>query len=299
MRYLAIVASLVILGCTSSQVITQANSEKLVNDVEFSTLPAANTGKCPDRIVEDTLKFWKSAVILANNCVVAKNWNQVESVGHKMSENFPHSPWGFYYLSVVAEHQNDSSRALWLLEKAQELDKSIALIPYQKGRVLLRIADHENARKEFARALSLDDKLPDAYLYLGQFALRDQNYKLADKYFQGTLKYQAFNREALFGSAQCKVQMGDAKMALDYAERIISSNKKDVEVRLFKAFVLESYLQNLDEALAEYRHIYAMSLSQRKVIIGDEELSNKIKSIEVLLKNKKQNVARHVSGVKK
>ncbi len=296
MKYLVLCLGFMAIGCTTPDVVSKANSERLVADVEFGNIQSANIGKCADKIVEIDMKFWKSAVIMANNCVAAKKWAQVEAVAQKLSENFPHSPWGFYYLSLVAEFQDNNSRALWLLEKAQQIDTSMALIPYQKGRVLLVTGDYENARKEFIKALNLDDHLPDAHLYLGQFALRDQNYKLADKYFQSTLKYEAFNRGALFGSAQCKAQNGDLKAALDYAERVLSANKKDIEVRLFKAHLLENYIQDLDEALKEYRQIYAMNVNQRNELIGDEELTNKIKSIEVILKNKKQEVARHVSG---
>lgn len=299
MKYLCMILVMSLLGCSNQEVISNANSDRLVRDVGFLALDKANTGKCPEKVSDADLKFWKAALKLGNSCIANKKWKQVEMIGQKFVESFPNSPWGFYYLSLVAENQSEYGRALWLLEKASEHDKANALLLYQKGRMFLKVGDYEGARKEFLGAINIEDNIPDAHLYLAQFSLRDQNFSLAEKKFNSVLKYRPFSRDALFGSAQCKVQSGDVKIALDYTDRILNENSKDVEVRLFKAHVLETYVQNLNGALVEYRLIYALSEDIRKDLIKTEELSHKIKALENSLKPKKQEVASNVAGSKK
>ncbi|HAG91229.1 MAG TPA: hypothetical protein DCL41_05125, partial [Bdellovibrionales bacterium] len=73
--------------------------------------------KCPAN--KDYMKMqWKSLVVLAGNCVQAKNFFQLERVADQLAKIEPESHWGSYYLSLAAEYRKDLPRAFWMINLA-------------------------------------------------------------------------------------------------------------------------------------------------------------------------------------
>ncbi len=247
--------------------------------------------RCPNTSREMDSKTWREAVDFGTTCAAREKWSNLEFVGQYMADRFPTAPWGFYFLSLAADARGDMGRAFWMLEQAGEKDKTMALFPYQRGRIYLKNGETDSAVVEFEKAIKLDSNLYEADLFLGQIRLRSGNLAAAERSFRNVLKYEPFHRDALVGAARCLVVNGDAKLALDFLERVIAKDKRDLEARYERAQILETHFQKHEEALAEY-------LALRTVGDGKFQLNKRIEDLEKVIKVKKAEADRKVASTK-
>ena len=73
----------------------------------------------------------------ANSCLIKKKYNELEIVSLRISDLFPATLWGPYYLSISASLQNSSDRARWYLELANKRTKD-DLLKYEEARQTYR-----------------------------------------------------------------------------------------------------------------------------------------------------------------
>lgn len=255
--------------------------------ISAAQLARESNKKCPTTIKEVENKTWREHVEFGAVCAAKDKWSSVEFIGQNLADRFPTAPWGFYFMSLSADARGDMTRAFWMLEQASEKDKSLALFPYQRGRIYLKNNETEMAMVEFEKALKLDSTLFEADLFIAQVRLRSGNYGAAEKSFRNVLKFVPYHRDALMGAARCMIASGDAKLALDFLERVVAKDKKDFEARYERAIVLETVFQRYEEALLEYQNL---------LINGDNksQIQKRIQDLEKLIKT-----TRKVAGGKR
>ncbi len=237
--------------------------------------------KCPATLKEVESKTWREHVDLGAFCAAKEKWSSVEFIGQNLADRFPTAPWGFYFMSLSADARGDVTRAFWMLEQASEKDKSLALFPYQRGRIYLKNSETEMALIEFEKAVKLDPSLYEAELFVGQIRLRSGSYGVAERHFRNVLKFVPFHRDALMGAARCMIANGDAKLALDFLERVVAKDKKDFEARYERAVVLETVFQRYEEALVEYQNLL-MNLDNKS------QIQKRIQDLEKLIKTNRK-----------
>lgn len=294
LRLSFIVIFALMTGCaTSPQLASKdpqvAGKNFTVETVNVSAVQFAREAnkKCPVTTKEIEKSTWREHVEFASSCAAKEKWNNVEFIGQHLADRFPTAPWGFYFMSLSADARGDTTRAFWMLEQASEKDKSLALFPYQRGRIYLKNNETEMAMMEFEKALKLDSSLYEADLFIGQIRLRSGNYGTAEKSFRSVLKFVPFHRAALMGAARCMVANGDAKLAIDFFDRVVSKDKKDYEARYERAVVLETVFQRYEEALLEYQAL--LNFSENK-----SQIQRRINDLEKVLKT-----TRKVAGGKR
>jgi len=69
----------------------------------------------------------------ANLCLKLKRNKELEYVSLKLSDLFPDSPWGPYYLSIMSTQIKSEERSLWFLKLAQKRETN-ALLTYEEIR---------------------------------------------------------------------------------------------------------------------------------------------------------------------
>ena len=280
------------IGCSSVEPLPAPTTKTMTYQMDLLTVKKMQSQlsrNCPQKIDKIDGKNWRPILEASNACVVEKNWSKVETLGQILADNHPTSPWGFYYLALAAEAKSDNLRALWMLEKAGSIDKNLAAVHYQKGRVLAKNNETGAAMAAFQKALELENELPEASSFVAKVFLKDRDFPRAEKYFRMVLKAEPFNRDALAGVAHCRREAGDFKIAMDYWERVISKNSKDFEARYNKAQILEVHLKKIDEALLEYQFLSGLVRENKGSVEFD--LNHKIKNLEKLVKSQKQELA--------
>ena len=158
---------------------------------------------------------------------------------------------------------------------------SVGLFHYQAGRILWRKSDFALALAEVTTALSLEPNMIDAHLFVGQIFFRDQEFGKAARHFQAVLKVRPHDPTALMGLAECNIQSGDARGAMEYLER---GNKKFPDEPLFAirtAEVLELYLNDFAGAIERYKEILANARGGRYKNKPEMNIAQKILDLEM------------------
>ncbi len=70
----------------------------------------------------------------ANFCLSLKKYKELEFISLKMSDLYPDTPWGPFYLSLMSSQQNSPDRSLWYLKLAQKRTKE-PLLAYEDTRL--------------------------------------------------------------------------------------------------------------------------------------------------------------------
>ncbi|MCB0411895.1 MAG: tetratricopeptide repeat protein, partial [Bdellovibrionales bacterium] len=223
---------------------------------------------------------WKDLIKMANGCVVKEDWSQVEAIGNHLAKTHPLAPWGPYFLSLSAQSRKGFSRALWMIELALKKSPNNALAVYQKGRVLWAIEEYGQATEVFEHALKINPRILDAHLMLGQIFYRDQEFKKARDHFQKVVESDRSNYTALVGLAECELKSDNFEKALGYFSQAIEKNPKDLDLRVRKAFVLESTVNDPHEALKEFKEIQRLLAKGRISGQLSFDLVSKIKTLE-------------------
>lgn len=192
---------------------------------------AEEHAKCPSDNSWQKLD-WKKVVPIANACVKAMSWFQVEKMGNYMATKGYLAPWGPYYLAVSAEARKDYPRAIWMLELALKKDPKEGLFHYELGRIHWDLKEDADALKEFKQASDLSPGLTAAHAIMGQVALGRQDNSAAETYFQKALAVDSKNLPSLLGMATLKIGAKDYVKAADYLNRVIAVSPQNSKARL-------------------------------------------------------------------
>lgn len=151
-------------------------------------------------------------VRIANGCVKSQKWDALKVVANSLSQQYPNSPWGAYYLSLASEKQKQYPRALWMVDAALKKSPKEAMLHYQKGRIYWMMNENTAALASFQESLKYNPQFVDSLLFLAQVHYRNQNFKVAEKYFATVLEIEKDNSEAFAG-------LTESKQALEKGEK--------------------------------------------------------------------------------
>lgn len=287
MKIIFLILPLMIVACSSVPKSTQAQkgSEEFTRSVMASSVESWDKSDCKTKPQSYEKMGWKDLLEESNSCVSAKKWPQVELIATELARRNVTSPWGPYYHSLSAEAQQQYDRALWMIEVSLKRAPQMGLLMYQKGRLLWLKQMHTEAVMLLTQALQQEPNLIEAHLFLGQIHFRDQDYSKAARHFQAVLKVRPKDPVALMGLAECFVQSGDLKGATDLYDKGNRYFAADPMFLLRKAYVLETHLNDVSQAIAIYTAVmrgYEDGKYNRKI---DISLTQKIRDLEMSIKN--------------
>ncbi len=197
-------------------------AKKLVAGIVPTSIRMSNPSTVCPRTVEAKGPIAR-LVKTVNACVRAKAWNKVDKIGQVLARNNPESPLGAYYLGLVADHQNDLGRALWMVDLALKKAPSVGLFHYEKGRLLYKQKKYHASVDEFQSALNLDSRLYPAHGFLGAMYLREERVGAATEQFQELRKAQPNSAIAIAGLKKCGVKVAEVGPAKPTKNRAVAS----------------------------------------------------------------------------
>lgn len=249
-----------------------------------------SSDKCPRDGAWKSVE-WKTAVSMANGCVKVKDWRKVEAIGNELAVRAHLTPWGAYYLSLVATERKDFPRALWMLDLALKKAPGEGLFHYQKGRVYWEMKNDTEAIQSLRTAADLNADLTDAHWIMGQIALQQGDNKAAEKYLANALQRNSRHFPALMAMASAKAKVGDWIDAEATLNKAIRVNPRATKARLALAEIQEMQLKRLSAALATYKEIRqlagARKLDERPGLNLDEKIKGLEQSLSQVNQSKK------------
>jgi len=262
-----------------------------------STNDATFKRQCPAEREVKAGTTWQDVVAMANACVKASNWLQVENLGNHLAKTEILGPWGVYYLSLAALERKEFTRSLWMVEAALKKAPSIGLFYYQRGRVLWAMNEVDAAVAAFEESLRLDSKNTEAHFFVGQIYLKDLDFKRAAEHLEVAVKADRKNPVALDGLSYCYGKLGKFEEAVELLETAMGVLPRRLDLRMRQALILEVNLKDEERALEAYRQV--RYLVEKKRVDGSPELpiDEKIKTLEVAVSKKKAVAQKQVSLV--
>lgn len=286
-------AMLMLAACAAGPQVKKEETAAVVKPtytekVSAITLEEQKSSTCP---VDASFQKddWRKIVPTANACVKAKNWNQLEKIGNHLAKTAPLTPWGAYYMSLVATVRKDYPRAQWMLELALKKAPNEGLFHYELGRLFWEQKDDAGAIKEMKLASDLSPSLTDAHYIVGMLALRADDTGAARQAFNKTLDNNSKHLEGLMGAAQVEIKAKDFTKAEQFLERAVRANPRSSKARFALAQVQEQHLKKSIEALQTYRDL--------KQLGRERKLDENIQSWNV--DEKIQNLEKSLSQVNK
>lgn len=164
------------------------------------------------------------------------------------------SAW--YGLAQIAEREGDWEKLFRLLNKVVEQNPKHLQARLKLGRLLLAAGELDKAlaASDATMALAKDDASVLALRAAVLYKLDDK--PAAVKQANAALERDAANIDALAVLASERLAAGDANMAIEYLDRGLKVNEKNIALQLIKVQALES-LANLDSAETVFRKLIA------------------------------------------
>lgn len=228
---------------------------------------------------------WKDYVYSAGACVHKQDWGQVEKLGLEMSSRHFDSPWGAYFLGLAASARGEYLRAHWMLDLAErKAGGPLALVRYEKARLLEREEGPASAAKEMKEAVKLDPMLTSGQLWLAQVYHRDRMLGEAERHYRLALDSKSELYPALIGLSDILMEKKAGTEAVVMLSRALLLKPEVSETRIKLAHVYETMTGEPEKALQTLRELQvAMGKGRAKGRVGFD-LIQKIQELEKSLR---------------
>lgn len=302
-KHWTLATAFLIAGCASkSKYPSSTEADALRSKVYLESVQAVGASSesgrtaCPkDEKTWKTLG-WKKLMAYTNACVLSHDDASAEKLANALATMDPLSPWGPYYLSVIAENRKELPRALWMIELALKKAPKSALVQYQRGRVQFAMGETAQAIQSFRTVTQLDPQFTEANLAVGHILFREQYKSEALPFLERALEHDRHNLDALVAAAECQLDRSDFKKASQYLTRARDLAPQRTGVHLKLAEIQEEKLHDFSGALDSYRRIKSL-MGRRKL---DETVSvnveEKINKLQVLVSQSEAIAARSERG---
>ena len=154
-----------------------------------------------------------------------------------------------YYLDngIAAFHGGKFTSALENLDKAIELNKNFAVSYFYRGAVYHSIENYNEAMLDYTKAISLDEKMTDAYynrakIILSRKDIDNPDIKKAISDLEKALELDDKFADALYAMAAAYKKLEDYHKALEYLERLLQISPEHVFGRALKKLILQKYI---------------------------------------------------------
>ena len=233
----------------------------------------------------------------SNICIKQSKLDRATSYSRVILSNYKKSPWGYYYLSVVAEYEKNYPLAIWMIENAQDKQPSSGLFHYQRARIKLKNNDLHGAMADMQRSIEKDPNLEAAHLYLARSYINSLQFKQSLKHYNLIYKNNAVHKEALAGIADNYYFLGKFKDAILFFDKAIKVDHRNLDIRLRRASIYEKKMNNSSVALSLYKKIRILMKSNKHNKKTSFNLNQKIRELETVV-SKLNNKKRSVSSLK-
>ncbi len=271
------------VGSTRASLATGSSGATYTEKAAGLSLADVRGASCPSDDRWESLA-WAKIIPLANACVKAANWTQVEKIGDFLAKRAYLTPWGAYYLALAAESRRDFSRAFWMLELAMKKDPAQGIFHYEMGRIHWEMGADTLAIKSLKAASDRNPSLTEAHAVLGQIALSRNNVAEAKGYLKLALSNAPEHFPSLMAMAQVHANAKEWAEANILLNRAVSSNPMSTKARLAIARIQEEHLKNLNNALSSYRLIKQLVAARKLDEAPSLNLDEKILSVQASMK---------------
>ena len=153
-----------------------------------------------------------------------------------------------YYLdNGIFEFQNGRFQsAIDFLNKSIEL-KSWALPFFYRGACYHSLEDYDEAMLDYTKAISLDEKLTDAYYNRAKIILTRKDIENPDinraiKDLEHALELDPEFQDALYAMAAAYKKLGDYHKTLECLEKLLKVEPQHIYGRALKKLILQKYI---------------------------------------------------------
>lgn len=257
--------------------VTQKFTEP-VTAVSLVKIKQTNCAEASQKV--STQWSWKAAVEAASVCYKAKELAKVNALAEELSSRESTGPWGPYWMALLAYDSGQKERAEWMIELAYSRGSESTVINYLRGQIQWMNKRYHDAVKSFEAAVLKDDSLVSAHVLLGQVYYQDQDVDQAMAHFNGALKYESKNLQALYGLAECQVQKNLLPDAVSTLYTLADRDPADARYYQRIAEIEQNLMQDFDGAMKAYKKLQKnmkAGLVQKNL---DPQLEMKIKQLE-------------------
>lgn len=246
---------------------------------DYSRLPASEK-KC------ETQKITASSI---GGCIQLKKYADAEKMALQMTATKDQRAIGLYYLSVIAELNGESEKALWMVEKAETIEPQIAFFKFQKGKVLYSVEGINSALPYFEKALDIKKSSKEIAVMNALKSFSDRDFITAAMEFSHLSTEELYNLNVAVLYVESILQKGETNEALQVAKKLSNAQPKNIDILLEQARIFEEFSLKKDEAIQTYQK--AASIAQS----ADQKDWLKRK-IEFLKTNKNSQISMDVGG---
>jgi hypothetical protein len=235
---------------------------------DFSRLPAEFTEKkC------DAKKATASSI---GNCILSKKFSPAEKLALQLTATKENRSMGLYYLSVIADLNNQHYKSLWFIEKALALEPEISMFLYQKGKIVYTYDGIDAALPFFEKSIDLKRNSKEISLISGLKSFSDKDFiTAADEMKKMSLEEQdKYNISILL--VESTAQKGNSAEAIKLGEKYLSTYSKNIDMYLELARIHEEFPENTESSKKLAIENYQKALNKSENVDQKDWLKRKI-----------------------
>lgn len=218
---------------------------------EYSRLPASDK-KC------DVQNPNASSI---GGCIQTKKFADAEKMALKLTETKEQRAIGLYYLSVIADANDESDKALWMIEKAQSLEPSVAFFHFQKGKVLYSVEGINSALPNFEKAFDIKKSSKEITVMNALKSFSDRDFITASTEFSQLSTEDLYNFNVAVLYVESIVQKGETAEAVSLAQKLVNAQPKNVDMLLEQARIFEEFSMKKEDAIQAYNKAINVSVN--------------------------------------
>lgn len=235
---------------------------------EFSRLPAvASDKKCDAK---------KATADSIGNCILSKKFAPAQTLALQLTATKDNRAMGLYYMSVIADLNNQHYKSLWFIEKALTLEPEISMFLYQKGKIVYTYDGIDAALPFFEKSIDLKRNSKEISLISGLKSFSDKDFITAsDELKKMTLEEQdKYNVSILL--VESTAQKGSSVEAIQMGEKYINTYAKNVDMYLELARIHEEFPVNPENSKKLAIENYQKALNKSENVDQKNWLKRKI-----------------------
>ena len=137
--------------------------------------------------------------------------------------------------------------AIESLSKAIEINKDSSIAYFYRGAAFHSIEEYNEAMLDYTKAISLDDKMVDAYynrakIILSRKDIENPDIKKAIKDLDKALELDEKFVDAMYAMAAAYKKLGDYHKTLEYIEKLLTISPEHIYAKALKKLILQKYI---------------------------------------------------------
>jgi cellulose synthase operon protein C len=212
-------------------------------------------------------KKCEPAKVSANSiggCIQAKKFNDAEKMAYALTETKEQRALGLYYLSVIADQQNELDKSLWMIEKALTADTENSLYNYQKGKVLYSVEGINTALPFFEKILDMKKNSNEIRVMNALKSFSDRDYLTASDEFSRLSTEDLYNYSVAEIYIESVAQKGETEQAVALSQKLVNFSQANVDTYLEQARIMEQFALNKVSAIEVYKKAITRSPSSEQ-----------------------------------